>query len=113
MQAIESPILEIKETVNIIKSEADPQTSHEPSPSTSSTTPSIVLSTQVIEPANDVIVDNMKDEIQMDNENSLDILTNPDELTLNRLNTTATEVEVSTIDTSEVKMDFDTEIMTE
>lgn len=62
---------------------------------------------------NEIIMDHLKDEQQLQlNENDFNLLTNADEMTLNRLNTAAAGTEISTIDSNDLKLEFDSDVVT-
>lgn len=60
---------------------------------------------------NEIIVDNIKTEteLQIENQSNLNLMTCSDEMTLNRLNTTAAELEIASTDSNDLKMEFGTE----
>lgn len=77
-------------------------------PSTSTTI--VVEAGQLNE--NEIIVDHLKDEQQLQlNENDFNLLTNADEMTLNRLNTSVSGTEISTIDSNDLKLEFDSDAL--
>lgn len=62
---------------------------------------------------NEIIVDHLRDEQQLQlNENDFNLLTNADEMTLNRLNTSVSGTEISTIDSNDLKLEFDSDVVT-
>lgn len=72
-------------------------------------------STAIVVPLDEdeIIVDSLKDEQQLQiNENDFNLLTNTNEVTLNRLNTSVSGTEISTIDSNDLKLEFDSEVVT-
>lgn len=62
---------------------------------------------------NEIIVDHLKDEQQLQlNENDFNLLTNADEMTLNRLNTSISGTDISAIDSNDLKLEFDSDVVT-
>lgn len=87
----------------------------QPSISIPSTSTAIVLDASAVLDENQIIVGDIKheQELQISNQADLTVLTNSDEMTLNRLNTSETsEVEMATTDSNDLKMEFDTNVAT-